>query len=65
MNKSQEKTNPLDRTNAAIKIPEGGLTCEDGRKFFVRCWKPTVKTGGLVTIEMEVIVQFPDGEYAQ
>jgi hypothetical protein len=65
MNKSQEKTNPLDRTNAAIKIPEGGLTCEDGRKFLVRCWKPTVKTVGLVTIEMEVIVQFPDGEYAQ
>ena len=65
MKKPQEKTNPLDRTNAAIKIPEGGLTCEDGRKFLVRCWKPTVKTGGLVAIETEVIVQFPDGEYAQ
>jgi hypothetical protein len=65
MSKPQEKSERLDRTNAAIKIPEGGLTCEDGRKFLVRCWKPTVKTGGLVTIEMEVIVQFPDGEYAQ
>ncbi len=65
MSRPEEKTNPLDRINAAIKIPEGGLTCEDGRKFLVRCWKPTVKTGGLVTIEMEVIVQFPDGEYAQ
>ncbi len=65
MSKLQEKSDKLDRTNAAIKIPEGGLTCEDGRKFLVRCWKPTVKTQGLVTIEMEVIVQFPDGEYAQ
>jgi len=65
MSKTQEKSDKLDRTNAAIKIPEGGLTCEDGRVFRVRCWKPTVKTEGLVTIEMEVIVQFPDGEYAQ
>ena len=65
MSRLQQNSDKLDRTNAAIKIPEVGLTCEDGRKFRVRCWKPTVKTEGLVTIEIEVIVQMPDGEFAQ
>jgi hypothetical protein len=65
MKKTQEETNPLDQTNAAIKIPRVGLTCEDGRVFRVRSWEPVVSIGKLVTIKIEVIVQMPDGEYAQ
>jgi hypothetical protein len=65
MKKTQEETNSLDQTNAAIKIPRVGLTCEDGRVFRVRSWEPVVSTGKLVTIKIEVIVQMPNGEYAQ
>jgi hypothetical protein len=65
MSKPREKTNSLDQTNAAIKIPSVGLTCEDGRVFRVRSWEPVVSIGKLVTIKIEVIVQMPDGEYAQ
>ena len=65
MKKTQEETNSLDQTNAAIKIPRVGLTCEDGRVFRVRSWEPVVSIGKLVTIKIEVIVKMPDGEYAQ
>ena len=65
MKKTQEETNSLDQTNAAIKIPRVGLTCEDGRVFRVRSWEPVVSIGKLVTIKIEVIVQMPDGGYAQ
>jgi hypothetical protein len=63
VNKPQEKSDFLDRKNAAIEIPHGGvLTCEDGRKFKIRLWRPTVKKDSCVIIEMEVLVQLPDGD---
>ena len=64
MSESKEKNELRERINAAIKIPEGGLTCSDGRRFRVRSWEASAALDRPVTIKIEVIVQFPDGEYA-
>jgi hypothetical protein len=64
MSESKEKNEKRERINAAIKIPEGGLTCSDGRTFRVRSWEALAALDKAVTIKIEVIVQMPDGGYA-
>lgn len=52
-------SNPKERIDAALALPEQ-LTCADGRKFSLRSWNPSVDFDGVVTAEIEVLVEVPE-----
>ena len=49
--------------NAAISCPDTGeLTCNDGRVFLIREWRPIVRLDDCVSVTIEAIVKVPTGQ---
>ena len=44
-----------ERANLAIQLP-AELEAPDGRRFYLRSWKPSVSIESVVTVELEAIV---------
>ena len=54
-------TDPTEWVNEAIAVPDS-ITTNDGRTLMVREWKPIVKTGNCVTVELVAVVHIDDTE---
>ena len=54
----------VELANEAIALPSEWLKSDDGREFLVKEWKPRVKSGSAIEIEVVFIVKMPDGKIA-
>ena len=54
----------VEQVNEAIALPSEWIKSDDGREFLIKEWRPKVKTGSVIEIEVVFIVKMPDGKTA-